>query len=43
MGKPTFLILVANDYEDLEVWYPKLRLEEAGYEVKLAGDRKSVV
>ena len=33
----TVLILVADDYEDLEVWYPKLRLEEAGYAVKLAG------
>src|SRR5690349_24539939 len=33
----TFLILVAAEYEDLEVWYPKLRLEEAGYTVKLAG------
>ena len=30
-------ILVASDYEDLEVWYPKLRLEEAGFAVKLAG------
>lgn len=33
----TVLILVHDDYEDLEVWYPKLRLEEAGYVVKLAG------
>jgi protease I len=33
----TVLILVHNDYEDLEVWYPKLRLEEAGFTVKLAG------
>jgi protease I len=33
----TILILVHNDYEDLEVWYPKLRLEEAGYTVKMAG------
>lgn len=33
----TVLILVHHDYEDLEVWYPKLRLEEAGYDVKLAG------
>jgi protease I len=32
-----FLVLVGPEYEDLEVWYPKLRLEEAGYEVKLAG------
>jgi protease I len=31
------VILVGPEYEDLEVWYPKLRLEEAGYEVKLAG------
>jgi protease I len=31
------VVLVGPDYEELEVWYPKLRLEEAGYEVKLAG------
>ena len=31
------LILIGPEYEDLEVWYPKLRLEEAGYTVKLAG------
>ena len=31
------LVLVGPDYEDLEVWYPRLRLEEAGFEVKLAG------
>jgi len=31
------LMLVGPEYEDLEVWYPKLRLEEAGFEVKLAG------
>ena len=33
----SILILVGPDYEDLEVWYPKLRLEEAGFQVKLAG------
>jgi protease I len=33
----TILCLVGPDYEDLEVWYPKLRLEEAGFEVPLAG------
>ena len=33
----TILILVGPEYEDLEVWYPKLRLEEAGYEPKLVG------
>lgn len=32
-----FLILVGPEYEDLEVWYPKLRLEEAGFTVRLAG------
>ena len=31
------LVLVGDDYEDLELWYPKLRLEEAGAEVTLAG------
>jgi protease I len=33
----TILMLVGPEYEDLEVWYPKLRLEEAGYDVALAG------
>lgn len=33
----TVLVLVGPDYEDLEVWYPKLRLEEAGYDAPLAG------
>jgi protease I len=32
-----FLILVGPEYEDLEVWYPKLRVEEAGFPVILAG------
>jgi protease I len=31
------LIFVGDDYEDLELWYPKLRLEEAGAEVTVAG------
>ena len=31
------LILVGDDYEDLELWYPKLRLEEAGADVTVAG------
>jgi protease I len=29
--------LVGPEYEDLEVWYPKLRLEEAGFQVPLVG------
>jgi protease I len=31
------LAFVDDLYEDLELWYPKLRLEEAGYSVRLAG------
>lgn len=31
------LIFTGTDYEDLELWYPKLRLEEAGARVTLAG------
>ena len=31
------LVLVGDDYEDLELWYPKLRLEEAGAQVTVAG------
>ena len=31
------LILVGDVYEDLELWYPKLRLIEAGCEVVIAG------
>ncbi len=37
MTKSTILCLVGPEYEDLEVWYPKLRLEEAGFLVPLAG------
>lgn len=31
------LTLVGDDYEDLELWYPKLRIEEAGGHVTVAG------
>ncbi len=33
----TIAILVGPDYEDLEVWYPKLRLEAAGFAAPLVG------
>ena len=36
MGK-TIAILVGADCEDLDVWYPKLRLETAGRRAPLAG------
>lgn len=32
----TVLTFLDDVYEDLELWYPKLRLEEAGYVVKCA-------
>lgn len=31
------LTFVDDAYEDLELWYPKLRLEEAGFAMRLAG------
>jgi protease I len=33
----SILIFVGDDYEDLELWYPKLRLIEAGARVVVAG------
>jgi len=32
----TLLAFLDDVYEDLELWYPKLRLEEAGYALKCA-------
>jgi protease I len=34
-----FLMFVEDIYEDLELWYPKLRLIEAGAEVVVAGPK----
>jgi protease I len=36
------LIFVGEDYEDLELWYPKLRLIEAGAQVTVAGPEADV-
>lgn len=33
------LMFVGDAYEDLELWYPKLRMEEAGAEVVIAGQK----
>lgn len=41
MSKGTIAILVGPEYEDLGVWYPKLRLEEAGFETPLVGMREA--
>ena len=34
-------VLAADDYEDLEVWYPYYRMKEAGAEVKVVGTSQS--
>jgi protease I len=31
------LMFVGDDYEDLELWYPRFRMIEAGYQVVVAG------
>ena len=40
LGKKV-VILVERDYQDLEVWYPLLRLQEEGAEVTLVGSGSS--
>lgn len=37
------LMFVADDYEDLELWYPRLRLMEAGAHVTVAGPKAETV
>ncbi|MFM8173901.1 MAG: DJ-1/PfpI family protein, partial [Pirellulaceae bacterium] len=37
-----FLAFVGEIYEDLELWYPKLRLEEAGAQMVVAGPQAGV-
>ena len=37
MTKRSVLILVGPDYEEMEVWYPKYRLQAAGYSAPLGG------
>jgi len=37
------LFFVDDIYEDLELWYPKLRLTEAGAQVTVAGPKADVV
>ncbi|HKI77360.1 MAG TPA: type 1 glutamine amidotransferase domain-containing protein [Ignavibacteriaceae bacterium] len=37
------LMFVAHIYEDLELWYPKLRFMEEGAEVVIAGPEKSKI
>lgn len=37
------LMFVGDEYEDLELWYPKLRLAEAGAHVTVAGPKGETV
>jgi len=37
MIRGSVLILVGPEYEEMEVWYPKYRLEAAGYSAPVAG------
>ncbi|WP_102707127.1 type 1 glutamine amidotransferase domain-containing protein [Terribacillus saccharophilus] len=37
------LSFVSEDFEDLELWYPILRLREAGAEVHLAGEAANTI
>ena len=37
LSNQRILVLVGDIYEDLELWYPKLRMIEAGAEVVVAG------
>jgi protease I len=43
LAEQRFLMFVADDYEDLELWYPKLRLAEAGAHVTVAGPKGETV
>lgn len=40
LAEKKILMFVEDIYEDLELWYPKLRLIEAGAEVVIAGPEK---
>jgi protease I len=39
-SRGTAVVLAGNNYENLELHYPRLRLLEAGYDVKVVGPKK---
>lgn len=39
-SSPRILIFVEHYYEDLELWYPRIRLEEEGMKVVIAGPER---
>lgn len=38
-SKGLAVVLCEDQHENLELWYPRLRLEEAGYDAKLVGPK----
>ena len=40
--KRRVLVLVEHAYEDLELWYPRIRLQEEGMDVVVAGPERTV-
>ena len=42
-GKEAILMFVGEIYEDLELWYPKLRLIEAAAKVVMAGPQANAL
>ena len=43
MSKPLAIVLAENIYENLELHYPRLRLIEAGFDVRVAAPKKGEV
>jgi len=39
----SILLFVHEIYEDLELWYPKIRLEEAGFKTAVAGPERHAI
>jgi len=42
-SKSKILMFVASEYEDLELQYPRIRLQESGAEVVVAGEKKDEI
>jgi protease I len=40
MAEESVLIFIEDDFEDMELMYPKIRLHEAGYSVVIAGPKE---
>lgn len=43
MAEKSVLIFIEDGYEDMELMYPKYRLEEAGYRVVVAGPKAGIL